>query len=108
LPYWDEPASACLSSRVPYFTEVTEEKLRAIEQAESALRALGFRVLRVRHHGELARIELGRDEMARAIQPDLAAAIDRAVRAAGFRFVTLDVKGYRLGSLNEGITLTAT
>jgi uncharacterized protein len=107
LPYWDEPASACLSSRVPYFTEVTEEKLRAIEDAETALRALGFRVLRVRHHGELARIELGRDEMARAIEPEVAAQIDRAVRAAGFRFVTLDVKGYRLGSLNEGITLTA-
>ena len=108
LPYWDEPASACLSSRVPYFTEVTEEKLRAIEQAEAALRALGFRVLRVRHHGELARIELGRDEMVRAVQPEIAARIDRALREIGFRFVTIDVKGYRLGSLNEGITLTAT
>ena len=107
LPYWDEPASACLSSRVPYFSEVTEEKLQQIEQAEAALRALGFRVLRVRHHGELARIELGRDEMARAIEPEVASQIDRALRAVGFRFVTIDVKGYRLGSLNEGITLKA-
>ena len=67
LPYWDEPASACLSSRVPYYSEVTEPKLQAIERAEEALRALGFVVLRVRHHGELARLELARDEMARAL-----------------------------------------
>ena len=107
LPYWDEPASACLSSRVPYFSEVTEEKLRVIEQSEQALRALGFRVLRVRHHGDVARIELGRDEMARAIQPEVATRIDSALRALGFRFVTIDVKGYRLGSLNEGVTLRA-
>ena len=107
LPYWDEPASACLSSRVPYFSEVTEDKLREIERAEQALRALGFRVLRVRHHGELARIEFGRDEMARAIEPAMAARIDSALRACGFKFVTIDVKGYRQGSLNEGIVLKA-
>jgi uncharacterized protein len=105
LPYWDEPASACLSSRVPYFSEVTEEKLRAIETSEQALRALGFRVMRVRHHGDLARIEFGRDEMARAIEPAMADRIDRALRACGFKFVTIDVKGYRQGSLNEGIVL---
>ena len=105
LPYWDEPASACLSSRVPYFSEVTEDKLREIERSEQALRALGFRVLRVRHHGELARIEFGRDEMARAIEPAMAARIDSALRACGFKFVTIDVKGYRQGSLNEGIVL---
>jgi uncharacterized protein len=105
LPCWDEPASACLSSRIPYFSEVTEEKLRAIEQAEAAIRNLGFRVLRVRHHGDVARIELAREEMPRALDPEIAAAIDRAVRALGFRFVTLDLKGYRLGSLNEGIAL---
>jgi uncharacterized protein len=106
LPYWDEPASACLSSRVPYFSEVTEEKLQAIERSEQALRALGFRVLRVRHHGEVARVELGRDEMAKAIEPVMAGRIDAALRAAGFKYVTIDLKGYRLGSLNEGVVLT--
>jgi uncharacterized protein len=105
LPTWDEPASACLSSRIPYFSEVTDEKLRAIEQAEDAVRALGFRVVRVRHHDQVARLELGVEEMARAIDPDTAAAITRAVTAAGFRFVALDLKGYRLGSLNEGVRL---
>ena len=105
LPTWDEPASACLSSRIPYFSEVTNEKLRAIEQAEDAVRALGFRVVRVRHHDQVARLELGVEEMARAIEPETAAAITRAVTAAGFRFVALDLKGYRLGSLNEGVRL---
>ena len=105
LPTWDEPASACLSSRIPYYSEVTEAKLHVIEAAEEAIRALGFRVLRVRHHGEVARVELGREEMARAVEPDVAAAIDRALRALGFRYVTLDLKGYRLGSLNEGLSL---
>ena len=105
LPTWDEPASACLSSRIPYFSEVTEEKLRAIERAEEAVRALGFRVLRVRHHGDVARLELARDEMARAIDPPVAAAIDTALRALGFKYVALDLKGYRLGSLNEGLSL---
>ena len=106
LPTWDEPASACLSSRIPYFSEVTDEKLRTIERAEDALRALGFRVLRVRHHDTVARLELGRDEMARALEPEMADAIDRALRALGYRYVTLDLKGYRLGSLNEGLKLT--
>ena len=105
LPYWDEPASACLSSRVPYFSEVTEEKLHVIERSEQALRGLGFRVLRVRHHGDVARIELGRDELPRAIEPAMADRIDRALREAGFKFVTVDLKGYRLGSLNEGLKL---
>ena len=105
LPYWDEPASACLSSRVPYFSEVTEDKLRSIELAEQALRDLGFRVLRVRHHGELARIEFGRDELVAAVQPEMATRIDSALRACGFKFVTIDVRGYRQGSLNEGIVL---
>jgi len=107
LPYWDEPASACLSSRVPYFSAVTEEKLNMIERAEQALRSFGFRVLRVRHHGDVARIELGREEMARAIEPELAARIDANLRALGFTFVTIDLKGYRLGSLNEGVLLRA-
>ena len=105
LPTWDEPASACLSSRIPYFSEVTDGKLRAIEQAEDAIRTLGFRVVRVRHHGEVARIELGREELPRAFDPAIADAIDRALRGLGFKYVTIDIKGYRLGSLNEGLTL---
>jgi pyridinium-3,5-biscarboxylic acid mononucleotide sulfurtransferase len=103
LPTWDEPASACLSSRIPYHTEVTDEKLRTIEQAETALRALGFRVFRVRHHDDLARVEIARSEMARALEPDINAAITRDLKAAGYRYVTLDLQGYRMGSLNEGL-----
>ena len=105
LPTWDEPASACLSSRIPYHDEVTNEKLRTIERAEQALRALGFRVCRVRHHDELARIELGRDELARALDPEITTAIVRALKAVGYRYVTLDLQGYRMGSLNEGLSL---
>jgi uncharacterized protein len=105
LPSWDEPASACLSSRIPYHSEVTDEKLRTIERAEQSLRALGFRVCRVRHHDDLARIEFGRDELPRALEPELSAAIVRALKAAGYRYVTIDLQGYRLGSLNEGLPL---
>ena len=105
LPTWDEPASACLSSRIPYHTEVTDEKLRMIEHAEEALRALGFRVCRVRHHDELARIEIGRDEMARALEPEVGAAMVRELKAIGYRWVSLDLQGYRTGSLNEGLRL---
>ncbi|HJZ75521.1 MAG TPA: ATP-dependent sacrificial sulfur transferase LarE [Vicinamibacterales bacterium] len=105
LPTWDEPASACLSSRIPYHSEVTAEKLRIIERGEQALRALGFRVCRVRHHDELARIEIARDEMARALEPEIAAAIVRELKAAGYKYVSLDLQGYRTGSLNEGLFL---
>jgi uncharacterized protein len=105
LPTWDEPASACLSSRIPYHTEVTDEKLRTIERAEHALRGLGFRVFRVRHHDEVARIEIARDEMARALEPEIGAAIVRELKAAGYRYVSLDLQGYRTGSLNEGLLL---
>jgi uncharacterized protein len=105
LPTWDEPASACLSSRIPYFSEVTDEKLRMIERAEAVLRDLGFRIVRVRHHDTLARLELGRDEIARALDPDVAAAIDRELRAIGYTHVTVDLRGYRLGSLNEALRL---
>jgi uncharacterized protein len=105
LPSWDEPASACLSSRIPYHSEVTDEKLRTIERAEQALRGLGFRICRVRHHDDLARVELAREEMARALEPELSAAIVRALKAAGYRYVTIDLQGYRLGSLNEGLPL---
>jgi len=106
LPTWDEPASACLSSRIPYHSGVSEEKLRAVELAENALRDLGFRVVRVRHHGDVARIEVAPSELARLVEPAVAAAVDARVRAAGFRYVSVDLRGYRLGSLNEGLTLT--
>jgi uncharacterized protein len=105
LPTWDEPASACLSSRIPYHSEVTGEKLRMIERAETVLRTLGFRVCRVRHHDELARIEFGRDELARALEPELAAAVVRELKAIGYRYVAIDLQGYRTGSLNEGLVL---
>jgi uncharacterized protein len=101
LPTADLPASACLSSRVPYGMEVTPEKLAQIDRAEDALRALGYRQLRVRHHGDLARVELARDEMARALSPDGLRALSHAVHDAGFRWVALDVDGYRMGSANE-------
>ena len=105
LPTWDEPASACLSSRIPYFSEVTDEKLRMIERAEAALHDLGFRICRVRHHDTIARLELGRDEIARALEPDMAEAIDTQLRAIGYAHVTVDLRGYRLGSLNEALRL---
>jgi len=95
------PASACLSSRVPYGMEVTPAKLAQIDRAEDALRALGYRQLRVRHHGDLARVELARDELVRALTPEALRAISRCVHDAGFRWVSLDVDGYRQGSANE-------
>jgi uncharacterized protein len=108
LPTWNEPASACLSSRIPYFSQVTDEKLRMIEGAEAVLRELGFRVCRVRHHGDketLARIELALDELPRALEPGMAAAIDAQLRAIGYQHVTIDLRGYRLGSLNDALRL---
>jgi uncharacterized protein len=105
LPTWDEPASACLSSRIPFHSEVTDEKLRAIERAEEALRTLGFRVFRVRHHGDLARLEIARSEMPRALEPETAAAIVRALKEVGYQYVSLDLQGYRMGSLNEALFL---
>lgn len=105
LPTWDEPASACLSSRIPYNSEVTGEKLRMIERAERVLRDFGFRVCRVRHHDDLARVEIGVDELPRALEPDLTGRIVDAIQAIGYRQVTIDPKGYRMGSLNEGVIL---
>ena len=105
LPTWDEPASACLSSRIPYHSEVTDEKLRMIERAEAALRDLGFRVCRVRHHDALARLEIGREELPRALEPELREQIVQALRAVGYQHVTVDLQGYRMGSLNEGVLL---
>jgi pyridinium-3,5-biscarboxylic acid mononucleotide sulfurtransferase len=105
LPTWDVPASACLSSRIPYGEEVTEPKLRQIEEAENVLRALGFRIFRVRHHDTVARLEIARDEMARALEPELRARIVRDLKAVGYAFVTIDLEGYRLGSLNHALRL---
>jgi uncharacterized protein len=106
LPTWDEPASACLSSRIPYHSEVTTEKLRMIERAEDVLRGLGFRVFRVRHHeGLLARLELGQDEIPRALEPACRDHIVSELRAIGYQQITVDLQGYRMGSLNEGVRL---
>ena len=102
---WDEPSSACLSSRIPYGSEVTDEKLRRIERAEDAVRALGFRVFRVRHHDSLARLEIARAEMARALDPEVRERLVAGVKAAGYEIVSLDLQGYRLGSLNEALRL---
>ncbi|MBI5369547.1 MAG: ATP-dependent sacrificial sulfur transferase LarE [Planctomycetes bacterium] len=100
---WAKPASACLSSRVPYGTSITPELLARIAAAEDVLRRLGFRRFRVRHHDAIARIELGTDELARVLEPALRREIVDSVRAAGYTFVTLDLLGYRTGSLNEAL-----
>ena len=105
LESWNEPASACLSSRVPYGTEVSNEVLRQIEQSESVLRDLGFRVFRVRHHDTVARLEIARAEMARAVDPDVSAQLSAALKKLGYQYVSLDLQGYRLGSLNEALRL---
>jgi uncharacterized protein len=103
LATWDRPASACLSSRVPYGMPVTVENLSRIERAENALREFGFRQIRVRSHGELARIEIALDELPRALQVDMAKAIAERIRETGFAHVTLDLEGYRQGSLNAAL-----
>lgn len=101
LPMWDRPASACLSSRLPYGTEVTPERLILVERGEEALRKLGFRQFRVRLHDTLGRVEIAPDELPRALAPEMAAQIAVTLKAAGFAYVTLDLEGYRQGSLNE-------
>ena len=101
LRVWDKPASACLSSRMEYGRRVTPESLRMIEQAEDSLRALGLKRFRVRHHGSIARIEIAEEEMAAILQVGKMKAMAAVVRAAGFRYVSLDCEGYRSGSMNE-------
>ena len=101
LPTADLPASACLSSRLPYGTEVTVERLHQVEQGEARLRELGFRQLRLRHHGELARVEIDPRELPRALDAEMTARIVAAIKPLGFRYVALDLEGYRTGSLNE-------
>ncbi len=101
LRIWDKPASACLSSRIEYGRPVTREALSIVEQGEDALRALGFRQFRVRHHGEIVRIEIGRDELPRALDSGMAATFTATFKALGFKFVTLDLEGFRSGSMNS-------
>jgi uncharacterized protein len=103
LPTWDRPASACLSSRLPYGTAVTPERLALVERGEAALRNLGFRQFRVRLHDTLARIEISPDEMDAALSKDMAVQIARRLKDAGFAYVSLDLEGYRQGSLNETV-----
>ena len=105
LPTWDRPASACLSSRVPYGTPVTVETVKTVEQGEEALKALGFRQFRVRFHGELVRIEIARDEMSRALTMEMAGRLAGIFKPLGFHYVTLDLEGYRQGSMNETLKL---
>lgn len=107
LRTWDRPASPCLSSRFPYGTEITPEGLRKVAEGEKLLHALGFRVARVRYHGEVARIELERDQIARVFEPEIRDTVERELKRIGFRFVTIDLKGFRSGSLNEGIVTPA-
>ena len=101
LRVWDKPASACLSSRIEYGRAVTPEALRVVEQGEDALRALGFRQFRVRHHGEIVRIEIAPDELPRALSVEIAHEFTRVFKALGFQFVTLDLEGFRSGSMNR-------
>src|SRR5216684_7744911 len=104
LPTWDRPASACLASRLPYGTEVTPERLALVERGEAALRSLGFRQFRVRLHDKLARVEISPDEMPRALTPEMAARLAKALKAVGFAYVALDLEGYRQGALNETLS----
>jgi len=106
LPTANKPAQACLASRVPYGSPITIEKLRAVDRLEEAVRETGFRQVRVRHHGELARIEVGPDELDRLWEPAVRERIARAGRAAGFLYVSADFSGYRTGSLNEALRAT--
>ena len=103
LDSWDRPSSACLLSRIPFDTELREEDFIRIERAEKVLSSMGFTGGRVRCHGTLARIEVGRDEMPRMLETAAAEAVIAGLKAQGFRYVTLDLQGYRTGSLNEEI-----
>jgi len=107
LPTWDRPASACLSSRIPYGTPVTIETVKTVETGEEELKALGFRQFRVRFHGEVVRIEIAREEMEKAMTTAMARRFTEIFKALGFKYVTLDLEGYRQGSLNEVLKLKA-
>ncbi len=104
LRVWDKPASACLSSRLEYGRAVTPEALNVVERGEEALRAMGFRQFRVRHHGEIVRIEIAREELPRALTADMAREFTAVFKRLGFKFVTLDLEGFRSGSMNQLLT----
>ena len=101
LPTWNLPSSACLASRFPYHTTITEEKLEAVSQGEDFLRKLGFRQVRVRHHGEVARIELLPSEIPRLLAPGVVERVVKRLKSLGYKYITLDLQGYRTGSMNE-------
>jgi len=103
LPTWDKAAAPCLASRIPYGTPVTDERLRQIESAEGSLRALGFRQCRVRHHGQVARIEVEPEDIPRLLDPAVRSAALEGVKQAGFLYATLDLEGFRSGSLNRAL-----
>ncbi|MDE3179104.1 MAG: ATP-dependent sacrificial sulfur transferase LarE [Acidobacteriota bacterium] len=104
IPVWDRPASACLASRIAYGLEVTPERLAVIEKGEEAVRSLGFRQFRVRHHGNMARLEIAPEELSRALTSAMAAKFVEIFKSLGFVYVTLDLEGYRRGSLNASLT----
>jgi uncharacterized protein len=106
LQVWDKPASACLSSRIEYGRPVTREALGVVEQGEDALRALGFVQFRVRHHGEIVRIEIAQEELSRALSTEMATEFSRIFKGLGFKFVTLDLEGFRSGSMNTLLPVT--
>ena len=106
LAVWEKPAQPCLSSRIPYGEPVSPEKLSMIERAEDLLLSLGFTELRVRHHGDIARIELSKEDMPRALTESISATIEEQFKQIGFKYVTLDLEGFRSGRLNEGLIKT--
>ena len=103
LPCWDLPASACLASRLPYGTEVTAQRLKQVEEGEERLRGLGFRQVRLRHHGDVARVEIDPEEIRGGLSTQKMQAISAAIKPLGFRWVCIDVDGYRMGSLNDAL-----
>ena len=105
LPTWDRPASACLSSRIPYGTPVTIQNIKTVERGEEEVKALGFRQFRVRYHGELVRLEIAPSELPKALSPEMARQFTAIFKALGFKYVTLDLEGYRQGALNEVLNL---
>ena len=105
LRVWDKPAAACLSSRIEYGREVTREVLSTIERGEDAVRALGFSQFRVRHHGQIVRIEIAREDLPRALNPEMAVEFTHIFKALGFTYVTLDLEGFRSGSMNAVLPL---
>jgi uncharacterized protein len=104
LPTWDRPAAACLSSRIPYGTPVTIANVKTVELGEEEVKALGFRQFRTRFHGELVRIEIAPEELPRALDVDMARRLTAIFKRLGYKYITLDLEGYRQGSLNEVLT----